>query len=194
MDDYYKILELNKNCKKEEIKKQFHKLSLKYHPDKNGCNDSKDFIKVNEAYNILYDDEKRKVYDLRLLLKGIDITEDDYEIMFSYYNRFLESKEYRLIKLLYKSIPKNVKEDIIRKFKYRNTQIVKAEKSIDIRYLDEDEYINLVIKKVDYDESILKVIYIFSKNGIYYLYLRKPPSKIVVDDLQNTFTINFFIL
>ena len=96
--------------------------------------------------------------------------------------------------LLYKSIPKKVKEDIIRKFKYRNTQIVKAQKSIDITYLDNNEYINLVIKRSDYENAVLKVIYIFSKNGIYYLYMRNPPSKIIIDNLDNLFTINFFIL
>ena len=149
---------------------------------------------INKAYEILYDNEKRKLYDLKLLFIDIDLTEDDYELMFSYYNSFLDSKEYRLIKLLYKSIPPKVKEDIIRKFKYRNTQIVKAEKSIDIRYLDNNECINLVIKKEDYDNYVLKVIYVFSKTGIYYLYLRKPHSKIVIDNLHNIFTINFFIL
>ena len=194
MDDYYEILELDKNCTKEEIKKKYHKLSLKHHPDKNGGHGSQYFIKINEAYEILYNDEKRKLYDLRLLFRDIDITEEDYELMVSYYNRFLESNEYKLMKLLYKSIPKSVKEDIIRKFKYRNTQLVKAQKSIDITYLDNDDCINLVIKKKDYDNYVLKVIYIFSKTGIYYLYLRNPPSKIIIDNLDNIFTINFFIL
>jgi curved DNA-binding protein CbpA len=194
MDDYYSILNLNKNCTKEEIKKSYHKLSLKYHPDKNGGEDSEEFRKIHEAYEILYDDEERKLYDLKLLFKDIDLTEDDYNLMFSYYNRFLESKEYKLMALLYKSIPKKVKEDIIRKFKYRNTQIVKAQKSIDITYLDNNDCINLVIKNVDYENAVLKVIYIFSKTGIYYLYLRKPPSKVIIDNLDNLFTINFFIL
>ena len=193
MDDYYTILELNKHCKKDEIKKNYHRLSRKYHPDKNKENTHSDkFIKIKEAFDVLYDDEKRKLYDLKLLFKDIELTEEDYSLMFSYYNRFLESKEYRLIKLLYKSIPKSVKEDIIRKFKYRNTKIIKAEKSIDIRYLDIEDCINLVIKKDDYDNNILKIIYIFSKNGVYYLYLRKPSSKIVLNNLHNTFTINFF--
>lgn len=194
MDDYYSILNLTSNCTKEEIKKRYHKLSLKYHPDKNGGEDSEDFRNINKAYEILYDNEKRKIYDLKLLFADIDLTEDDYELMFSYYNSFLDSKEYRLMKLLYKSIPPKVKEDIIRKFKYRNTQIVKAEKSIDITYLDNDECINLVIKKEDYDNYVLKVIYVFSKTGTHYLYLRKPQSKIVIDNLHNIFTINFFIL
>ena len=52
------------------------------------------------------------------------------------------------------------------KFKYGNTKIVKAPKSIDIRYLDIEDCINLVIKKDDYDNNILKIIYIFSKNFV----------------------------
>ena len=36
----------------------------------------------------------------------------------------------------------------------------------------------------DYDNNILKVIYIFSKTGSYYLYLRKPPNKIIIDKLN----------
>lgn len=194
MDDYYNILNLNKNCTREDIKKRYRKLSLKHHPDKNGGEGSEEFRKINEAYEVLYDDKQRKLYDLKLLFRDIDLTEDDYNLMFSYYNSFIESKEYRLMVLLYKSLPKNVKEDIVRKFKYRNTQIVNAQKSIDISYLDNNDCINLVIKKTDYENSVLKVIYIFSKTGIYYLYLRKPPSKIIIDNLHNIFTINFFIL
>ena len=196
MDDYYSILELDKNCKKEDIKKQYHKLSLKYHPDKNGGSESAcaEFRKIHEAYETLYDDEKRKIYDVRLLFKGIELTEEDYKLMTYYYNNFIESKEYKLMLMLYKSIPKNVKVDILRKFKYRNTKIVKAEKSIDIIYLEESESINLIIKKEDYDNSVLKVIYIFSKTGTYYLYLRRPPSKIIIDNLHSYFTLNFYIL
>lgn len=192
MDDYYKILELDKNCKKNEIKKQYRKMCLKYHPDKDGDNES--FIKIHEAYETLYDDEKRKIYDLKLIFKDIDLTEDDYNILFSYYNRFVESYEYKLMMLLYKSIPKDVKEKVVRKFKYRNTKLVRAEKSIDITYLDEDLSINLVMKKNHYEEDVLKIIYLFTRYGVYYLYIRKPPKKLVFDNLKNIFTINFFII
>ena len=192
MDDYYKILELDKHCKKNEIKKQYHKMSLKYHPDKDGDNET--FIKIHEAYETLYDDEKRKLYDLKLIFRDIDLTEEDYNIIFSYYNRFVESYEYKLMMLLYKSIPKDVKEKVIRKFKYRNTKLVCAQKSIDITYLDEDLSINLVMKKSDYEEDVLKIIYLFTRYGVYYLYIRKPPNKLVFDNMKNIFTINFFII
>lgn len=63
--DYYKILGVSKKATKAEIKKKFRKLAIKYHPDKspnNATSESK-FKEVNEAYEVLGDDEKRKKYD-----------------------------------------------------------------------------------------------------------------------------------
>src|ERR1035437_3923669 len=60
--NYYETLGINKNASKEEIKKAFHKLAHKYHPDKNKGDDSK-FKEVNEAYQVLSDDKKRSSYD-----------------------------------------------------------------------------------------------------------------------------------
>lgn len=60
--DYYEILGVNKNASKDEIKKAFYKMAHKYHPDKKDGNEAK-FKQVNEAYQILSDDEKRSKYD-----------------------------------------------------------------------------------------------------------------------------------
>ena len=65
-EDYYKILGVKRNASKNEIKKAFKKLSLKYHPDKNKDNPKRakeKFIKIANAYEVLSDDEKRKIYD-----------------------------------------------------------------------------------------------------------------------------------
>lgn len=60
--DYYEILGVAKNASKEDIKKAFHKLAHKYHPDKKGGDEAK-FKEVNEAYHILSDDKRRAEYD-----------------------------------------------------------------------------------------------------------------------------------
>jgi molecular chaperone DnaJ len=60
--DYYNILGVEKGASKDEIKKAFHKLAHKYHPDKNKGDDAK-FKEVNEAYQALSDDTKRAQYD-----------------------------------------------------------------------------------------------------------------------------------
>lgn len=59
--NYYDVLGIDKAAKKEDIKKAFYKLASKYHPDKGG--DEAKFKEVNEAYQVLSDDKKRKEYD-----------------------------------------------------------------------------------------------------------------------------------
>lgn len=60
--DYYKILGIEKGASKDDIKKAFHKLAHKYHPDKKGGDETK-FKEINEAYQILSDENKRREYD-----------------------------------------------------------------------------------------------------------------------------------
>jgi molecular chaperone DnaJ len=60
--DYYEVLGIDKKATKDDIKKAFHKLAHKYHPDKSS-GDSDKFKEVSEAYSILSDDKKRAEYD-----------------------------------------------------------------------------------------------------------------------------------
>src|SRR3989344_6581036 len=62
MDDYYKILGVNKTATDDEIKVAYRKLAHKYHPDK-GSGDDKMFKKINEAYQVLSNRDKRAQYD-----------------------------------------------------------------------------------------------------------------------------------
>jgi curved DNA-binding protein CbpA len=191
--NYYEILEIDIKATKEEIKKKYYSLSKKYHPDKNNGED-KHFKKIKEAYDILYDDEERKKYDIQLLFGDINFTEEDIELLDRYYKRLINSNEFKLLKLLYNSIPQNVKTDIWNKFKKASKKyIVKAHKSIDIRYLFHNETINLFIKKEDYINKKIKILYIFTNNGIYYLYLRERYPKLIIDNLGCFLTINFYI-
>src|SRR5487761_1030226 len=60
--NYYETLGISKSATKDEIKKAFHKLAHKYHPDKTG-GDNEKFKEVSEAYSILSDEKKRAEYD-----------------------------------------------------------------------------------------------------------------------------------
>lgn len=62
MKDYYKILGIEKNASKEDIKKAFRKLATKFHPDKKTGDEAK-FKEISEAYTVLSDDKKRAEYD-----------------------------------------------------------------------------------------------------------------------------------
>jgi len=66
--DYYKILEISINATKDDIKKAFRSLAKKYHPDRN-VNDENALIKfqeVNEAYEVLSNEDSRKEYDKKI--------------------------------------------------------------------------------------------------------------------------------
>ncbi|WP_027119413.1 molecular chaperone DnaJ [[Mycoplasma] testudinis] len=62
--DYYEILGITKSADQSEIKRAFRKMAMKYHPDRNKEPDAEErFKEINEAYEVLNDEEKRKVYD-----------------------------------------------------------------------------------------------------------------------------------
>jgi len=67
---HYKVLKCNMKSSSAEIKKSYHKLALKYHPDKNKDSQASDiFRRIQLAYEILSDSDSRKKYDTELRLK-----------------------------------------------------------------------------------------------------------------------------
>ena len=64
-DNFYTILGISENATKDEIKKAYRSLQMKYHPDKNNGSEEAAVMsrKINEAYEILGDDEKKQEYD-----------------------------------------------------------------------------------------------------------------------------------
>lgn len=63
--DYYEILEVSKNASGEEIKHAFRRLAMQYHPDRNPGDKEAEtkFKEINEAYEVLKDEQKRAAYD-----------------------------------------------------------------------------------------------------------------------------------
>ena len=63
--DYYDLLGVAKSSSADELKKAYRKLAMKYHPDRNPDDKEaeKKFKEINEAYDVLKDDQKRAAYD-----------------------------------------------------------------------------------------------------------------------------------
>ena len=81
--DYYEVLGVNKNADAATIKKAYRKLAKKYHPDSNEGNASaaEHFKEVNEAYDVLSDEKKRKLYD-QFGHAAFDLTAGAWQILF----------------------------------------------------------------------------------------------------------------
>ena len=84
-DNYYDILEINKNASSEIIEKAYKTLVKKYHPDlqqNNLKNNYEEKIKkINEAYEVLSNPEKKYNYDLNL--NKIEISKEEYDNLYN---------------------------------------------------------------------------------------------------------------
>ena len=182
--DLYELLEIDENDFNMDIlKKQYHKMCLKHHPDKGG--DENHFKLIQEAYETLSDENKRAMYDRYKrfsFLKDYNFTDEELQEMNKYYEELLQNENVRLATTLYKTLPPQVKERInsmkdfifnYDKNKKVDKSIVVAAKFIDITGLNEDFYIEVNVRLEDAYKCILKRITIKSKYGIYYLFLRE---------------------
>lgn len=76
MKNYYEILEVDKNASEEIIEKAYKTLAKKYHPDlQNNSNNQNKMQQINEAYEILSNDFKRREYDEKLQRQSVSVEE-----------------------------------------------------------------------------------------------------------------------
>jgi len=110
----------------------------------------------------------------------MNFTEQDYEILHSYYEKIMNSTEVKFIKILYKSLPENIKSrmkskfnDIVKKDNHISTELIciKNTKTIDARGLKEDYIVNLCFKFSDIYENNFKEIKVVTEKRSYHLFI-----------------------
>ena len=192
--NYYELMELNSDASKEENKKEIlffcQRNIIQIKTMEKMLNLKK--LKKHMTYYMMMMKEKNMIFNYYLAILTLQKKIFIYQIAIII--NFINSKEFKLMNLLYNSIPNNVKSDIWNKFKKTKQQyIVKAHKSIDIRELYHDETVNLFINSEDYKNAELKVLYLFTNNSVYYLYLRDNYNSFKIDNVNSILTLNFFI-
>jgi len=209
--NYYQILQVDRNATTKEIKKHYYKLAKQYHPDKNSgdINKCNEFKLLSEAYSTLSNPKKRYLYDLKKDYSineefNLNFTEQDYELLHSYYEKVMNSTEVKFIKILYKSLPVNIKAKMKQKF---NDIVKKEDNHIttdlisfkDIKFIDtggldsrglEDYIINLRRKFSDIYNNVLKQIIVRTKDRSYHLFITDYNYRIKIKLKYNYLILN----
>lgn len=195
MKNYYEILEVDKNASEEVIEKAYKTLAKKYHPDLQNNSDCQDKMrKINEAYEILSNDFKRREYDEKIKRQSVSIEE---------YNRIIQENN-RLKKDLKRVVNQRemsqnqgrLEEMSIMQRYYE--QIKKATKQPQMRYERKKTKISLEkIKKIVIYIAILigiglvLAIVPFTRKFFINLYNNNVIIKLLVDTIVETFSRGF---
>ena len=176
--NYYEILEISKNSNTQIIKKHYYTLSKKYHPDKNnGISDEK-FKLLSEAYSTLSNPKKRYLYDMKLFFHEnlgkeftLNFSDSELELLHNYYLRLSNSCEFKLLKLLFKNLPKKFKKVYRKHLNSKLLISLKDFKYIDAKHLNEsfDIHLNRSLKDVYLNSS--KELIISTKYYTYNIFI-----------------------
>ena len=101
--DYYKAMEISPEATREEIKQAYRRLAMQYHPDRNRNDPACEALlkEVNEAYDVLGDEQKRRYYDFlyRQNLKKQVIYEEglsnDLDVLWAFLRGGLDTRRMR---------------------------------------------------------------------------------------------------
>lgn len=195
MKNYYEILEVDKNASEEVIEKAYKTLAKKYHPDLQNNSDCQDKMRqINEAYEILSNDFKRREYDEKIKRQSVSIEE---------YNRIIQENN-RLKKDLKRVVNQRemsqnqgrLEEMSIMQRYYE--QIKKATKQPQMRYERKKTKISLEkIKKIVIYIAILigiglvLAIVPFTRKFFINLYNNNVIIKLLVDTIVEIFSRGF---
>ena len=145
----------------------------------------------------------------------LHFTEQDYELLHSYYEKIMNSTEVKFIKILYKSLPENIRNKMKSKFndiiyqkkEEKSTKLIyETTKTIDASNLEEDYNINLCLKFSDIYDNNFKQIKVITEKRSYHLFITKYNYRIkiktnncfliinILGDLQNFKVKNYDLI
>ena len=192
--NYYELLDVPCNATTDEIKQHYRKYARIHHPDKGG--DPEKFKQIQEAYETLMDPIQRHQYDIDLSGNHFTFTQDDYELIYKYYNSFINSVEVRLMMNLFYSVPKNVRSKVklssLFKKKSKSTQLIKTD---NLKYIDATQLydnITLHLKRSLHDvfNRVCKQIIIKTRSTYYHLFITDCDYNIYLfNDKHSTITL-----
>lgn len=199
----YDIFQLSEDFTEKELKKKYRELCILYHPDKGNEINSNKFLEVQQAYEILSDPVKRKHYDIQRklpFLESIEFSDQEYELLEHYYSQLVSSNEYKLMSLLYNSIPnpiiESVKQKLLQKINIHkknhtnNTSLVTSAKWIYIQEMIHSQTIHMYVSMEDSYQNKVKRVFIQTVYGYIYLFLRDFNRSITIDNQCCLLTIH----
>ena len=198
--DYYQILGVSFSDNSSTIKKHYYKLAKQYHPDKfsGDLHKCEQFKHLSEAYSTLSNPKKRYLYDIQRVADFFDLnlnlqlTDDELELLYTYYQDICQSVEFRLFYALFQSFPNKQRfwENITRNV-YRNSpqSLIIPPKSIDCHNLDENFTIHLYRDFTDVYKNIAKEILILTKSHIYRIFVTHSDYTLHLHNQHYTLTI-----
>ena len=190
--NYYELLDVPKNATTDEIKQHYRKYARIHHPDKGG--DPEQFKEIHEAYETLMDPIKRHQYDMDMSGTNYTFTQDDYDMIFKYYNSFINSVEVRLMMSLFYSIPKDVrsKVNLSTLFKKKKVSIsTTLIKTDSIKYIDATQLydsITLHLKRSlkDVFKRVCKQIIVKTRKNYYHVFITDSDYNIYLFNDKNS--------
>ncbi|EPR78486.1 DNAJ protein [Spraguea lophii 42_110] len=94
-NDYYKILNVDRNSSTEEIDNAYKKLAIQFHPDKTRIKESNEvFTKIKNAHEVLKSKDRRRTYDQQENRNGYTFTATEYSDIINEYIRRREQEEF----------------------------------------------------------------------------------------------------
>ena len=199
--NYYELLDVPKNATTDEIKQHYRKYARIHHPDKGG--DPEKFKEIQTAYETLMDPIQRHQYDMDLSGTNYTFTQEDYDMIYRYYNSFINSVEVRLMMSLFYSVPKDVRSKVNLSTLFKKKKVSQSTtliKTDSIKYIDATQLydsITLHLKRSlkDVFKRVCKQIIVKTRTNYYHVFITDSDYNIYLfNDTKSTIKLELTTL